>query len=135
MFLLNNLKKTVKNKKRVGRGGKYAKNAGAGHKGQVKRSGKSRLGFEGGQTSLIRRTPKSKGGNFNSKKRDLRAISLTVISDNFKDGEEVNIKSLLEKKIINRFIKQVRVINSGSLSTKPIFNEEIYLTKSVKELV
>jgi large subunit ribosomal protein L15 len=60
---LNNLEKTTqKRKQRVGRGvgSNRGKNCGLGNKGQSKR-GHVRIGFEGGQKSLIRRTPKFRG--------------------------------------------------------------------------
>ena len=132
MISLQNLKTTVKSKKRLGRGDK---NAGRGNKGQLKRSGKTRIGFEGGQKSLIRRTPKFKGYSFKLAKRNVKALSLTVISKNFQDGEEISLTSLKEKGIISRFINKVRIINSGNLNIKPNFTPEIYLTSSVKSLI
>lgn len=135
MFTLSNLKKTVKPRKRIGKGGKYRKNAGKGHKGQLKRSGKSRLGFEGGQTSILRRTPKLKGENFNLVDRQLEVLSLTVISNNFTDQEEVSIETLFKKGLISKFTKKVRILNSGKLKIKPNFNSDIYLTKGVKNLI
>ena len=54
---LNELKPaygSTKTRKRVGRGGKYSKTAGAGEKGQNARSGGGvRPGFEGGQLPLF----------------------------------------------------------------------------------
>jgi large subunit ribosomal protein L15 len=135
MFTLNTLKKITKDRKRIGKGGKYRKNAGKGHKGQNKRAGKTRLGFEGGQTSILRRTPKLKGENFNPRKRQQEVLSLTVISNNFADNEEITLASLKEKGIINRFTNHVRVFNSGKLTIVPNFSSEIYLTKGVKTVL
>ncbi len=136
MIVLSNLKKTVKPSKRVGRGGNHVKNAGKGHKGQVKRAGKTRLGFEGGQKSLIRRTPKFKGYNFTGKiDKQIEVLSLTMISSNYKDGDTIDLNSLKEKKIISPKTKLVRLINSGKLTIKPKFADGIYLTKGVKALI
>jgi len=131
---LNNLSKITTSSKRVGRGGKFAKNAGKGHKGQQKRAGKTRIGFEGGQQSILKRTPKFRGYNFKAKtKRNLAVLSLTVLSKNFQDGEEVNLASLQAKSIVSPFIKSVRVINSGTLSKKLVFGSDIYITKSLRK--
>jgi len=64
MSLLESLRPksgSVKNERRVGRGDSsgWGGTAGKGHKGQKARSGGSiKRGFEGGQTSLVRRLPK-----------------------------------------------------------------------------
>jgi large subunit ribosomal protein L15 len=138
MFLINNLPKTVTiKKKRVGRGGNSGKNAGYGHKGQTKRAGKSRIGFEGGQKSLIRRTPKVKGYGFlATKKRDLAVFNLNIIDKSFEAGDKVDITSLIAKGLIDEKIKKVRIINSGELKKNLTFDEtSVYLTKGVKALI
>lgn len=51
-----------KSRKRVGRGGKKGTYSGRGMKGQKSRAGgKPRIGFAGGDTSLIKRLPKQRG--------------------------------------------------------------------------
>jgi len=120
MFLLNQLPKiNFQTKKRVGRGGKRGKNAGSGNKGQNKRGGNRPLGFEGGGKSLIRRTPKIKGYNFNPKTdRQRKVITISAIEANYADGEILSFTTLLEKKLIDEKIKKVRIINTGSLTKK-----------------
>jgi ribosomal protein L15 len=137
MFLTNKLEKTVLQKsKRVGRGGNRGKNAGNGNKGQIKRAGKTRVGFEGGQKSLIRRTPKYKGYSFSGKeKRDLKVISLTTIEVNFEDKDVVTLQKLKDKGIIDTKIKRVRVINIGTLTKKVQIDTSIYMTNGVKKIV
>jgi len=75
-------------KKRVRRGRGNASGlggeAGRGHKGQKSRSGYSRrFGFEGGQTSLLRSSPKRKG---------FRSLNTTVTEILFTD--QLNLSSL-----------------------------------------
>jgi ribosomal protein L15 len=116
MFLLNQLPKiNFQKPKRVGRGGKHGKNAGAGNKGQLKRGGKSRLGFEGNSKSLIRRTPKSKGYNFKPlTDRQRKVVTISALNLAYENDETISMQTLLEKKLIDEKIKKVRNINTGS---------------------
>lgn len=138
MFLLNQLPKiNFQTKKRVGRGGKHGKNAGSGNKGQLKRGGKTRLGFEGGQKSLIRRTPKSKGYNFRPQTdRQRKVITISAINLAYLDGEVISFTTLLEKKLIDEKTKKVRIINTGLLSKKLTVepNENLHVTKTAIKL-
>ncbi len=87
--------------KRLGRGlgsGK-GKTAGRGTKGQKSRSGYNLpRRFEGGQTAWIQRLAKTKG--FHSRKIKPQIVKLSLIEKNFKVGETVNTKALLDKKLI-----------------------------------
>jgi len=133
MFLLSNLPKTTIPKKRVGRGDK---NAGKGNKGQVKRSGKMRIGFEGGQKSLTKLIPKYRGYNFSGKvvlSKEKKVLSLTILEKYFKENDTVSKASLLEKKLVFKQTKIIRIIKSGELKIKLKFADDIYLTKGVKE--
>ena len=81
MINLNNRKKMLKSKMRVGRGigsGK-GKTCGRGVKGQKSRSGVAIKSFEGGQMPLYRRLPK-RGFNSLYKKEKNVAINLDKIS-------------------------------------------------------
>jgi large subunit ribosomal protein L15 len=139
MFTLSNLPKTVtKASRRIGRGigsGK-GKNAGHGHKGQLKRKGGKRLhvGFEGGQASLIKRIPKYRGYNNNGKKNlDLSVLTTGVLERFFKDGDAISIPVLLEKSLVSDKINRVRIIKNGhSTKNTYTFSEEIYLTKGAQ---
>ena len=138
MFLLNQLPKiNFQTKKRVGRGGKHGKNAGAGNKGQNKRGGNRPLGFEGGGKSLIRRTPKSKGYNFKPQSgRQRKVITISAIEFAYVEGEVLSMQSLLEKKLIDEKIKKVRIINTGLLSKKLKIepSENLHFTKTAIQL-
>ena len=141
MFTLSNLPKTVMTKaRRVGRGpgsGK-GKNAGHGHKGQIKRSGgrKAAVGFEGGQTSLIQRTPKYRGYNNRGKANlDMIVLNTGVLDRFFENGATVNVETLLAKGLANGHTNRVRIIKKGDTKKKFIFGEEVYLTKGVAEIM
>lgn len=137
MFQLNNLPGIkTKSKKRIGRGGNRGKNAGFGNKGQVKRSGKMPVGFEGGQKPLIRRLPKIKGYNFSGKnKRNLAVLTTARLSKFFDANEEISLAKLVEKELIGTKIKKVRIIKSLGIDFKPKIvkedEEKVHLTKSL----
>lgn len=101
-------------RKRVGRGigSGLGKTCGRGHKGQKSRAGGfNKVGFEGGQMPLQRRLPKI---GFRSGKRrekdEIRLGELTRI-----DGDEVTLESLRAAGLIDRTVKQVKLINTGSI--------------------
>ena len=98
--------KTVR--KRLGRGigSGLGKTAGKGHKGQKARKGVSIFGFEGGQTPLQRRLPKS--GFISQKARhvdNIRLFELAKVAD-----DSVTLASLRAAGLINRAIKEVKII-------------------------
>lgn len=120
---LHNLKniKQNKGKKRIGRGigsGKGGHTVGSGQKGQKSRSGKKpNLGFEGGQTPLYKKLPKI-GGFRNVSSKESHIVNLDVFNS-FKEGQEVNPKDLVEKKIIKYVPKGgVKVLSDGELKKK-----------------
>ncbi|MDC0947920.1 50S ribosomal protein L15 [Gammaproteobacteria bacterium] len=133
---LNELKASEgsrQNAKRVGRGigSGVGKTCGRGHKGQKSRSGGfHKVGFEGGQMPLQRRLPKH---GFTSMKRDIVAeVRLSEL--NKIEGEVVDIASLQSAGIINRRIREVRIIKSGELSRKLAFRG-IKATKGALEAI
>ena len=106
-------------RKRVGRGpgSGNGKTAGRGHKGQKSRSGYSRrYGFEGGQMPLVRRIPKR--GFFNVFRVDYQVVNLRDLDRLFSDGDEVNPTTLIEKGLIRRGPKPVKILATGDLSKK-----------------
>lgn len=107
-----------KNPKRLGRGisAGGGKTAGRGTKGQKSRAGHNiPKRHEGGQTPLSMRLPKLPGFKSNRKKTDV--ITLTDISNHFKDGEIVSIETLIEKNIIGKN-QPVKILNNGELTVK-----------------
>jgi len=120
---LNNLKKINKKKIRVGRGigsGK-GKTSSRGHKGQRSRSGVAIKSFEGGQMPLYRRLPKR---GFKSLNKDLTAIlNLSKIQKIYnlnkaKLSNPIDLKSLKEKKLINKKYLKLKILGTGELKEK-----------------
>jgi large subunit ribosomal protein L15 len=137
MIVTNNLQKTTQGRKqRVGRGNgsNRGKNSGAGNKGQTKR-GHVRIGFEGGQKALIRRTPKFRG----FKQHDFKnkaSFSLSVLDTHLDNKAVVTLALLVEKGLISDFVKTVRILKPTTEVKKSfVFPEDdtIYLTKGAKE--
>ena len=117
---LNNLIKNNKKKIRVGRGigsGK-GKTSSRGHKGQKSRSGVAIKSFEGGQMPLYRRLPKR---GFKSIKKDLIAVLNLGKIQNILDKPKNNIKDnldlkiLKEKNLINKKFKKLKILGKGEL--------------------
>lgn len=106
-------------RKRIGRGpgSGHGKTSGRGHKGQKSRSGYSRrFGFEGGQMPLNRRLPKR---GFNQTERHPNAeINVDVLNDNFEDGAEITLATLIAKHVIKKTSGGVKVLGRGELTKK-----------------
>lgn len=112
-------KGAVKARKRIGRGNAsgHGTYSGRGNKGQGQRkSGNVRPGFEGGQTPLISRLPKLRG----FKNPNRLAFQVVNVSDLnlFKDGEEVNIQTLLEKNLVSKKDIPVKLLGNGKIARK-----------------
>src|SRR5580658_5840872 len=103
--------------KRVGRGmGGGGRRAGRGDKGQKSRSGYSRrLGFEGGQNPLIRRLPKR--GFHNIFKKEYAIVNLDSLGT-VMDEAVITPELLIEKGIIHKLYKGLRVLGSGEWTGK-----------------
>ena len=91
------------------------KTAGKGHKGQKARSGRPRIGFEGGQMPLYRRIPKRGFTNRNTK--EIVAINVSEL-DRFEDGAEVTIESLMDIGIIKNPRDGVKLLGNGEVTKK-----------------
>ena len=117
---LNNLIKSNKKKIRVGRGigsGK-GKTSARGHKGQKSRSGVSIKSFEGGQMPLYRRLPKRGFKNFNKSRiavLNLSKLQNILEKNKYKIIDIVDIKTLKEKKLINKKFIKLKILGSGEL--------------------
>jgi large subunit ribosomal protein L15 len=106
-------------RRRVGRGpGSGAgKTAGKGHKGQKSRSGYSRrFGFEGGQMPLVRRLPKR--GFTNNFRIEFQVVNLRDLERVFGDGDVVSPESLVDKGLVRKGAKPVKILGSGELTKK-----------------
>ena len=99
-----------------GHGSGNGKTGGRGHKGQKARSGGGvRVGFEGGQMPLARRTPKRGFNNIFAK--PLTAVNVSVLNA-FEDGETVDAAALIEKGILNDCKYGLKVLSNGELTKK-----------------
>jgi large subunit ribosomal protein L15 len=102
-------------KRRVGRGigSGLGKTAGRGHKGQKSRSGGyHKVGFEGGQMPMHRRLPKR---GFKSQLLKFNA-EVTLAALEQLGLAEVDLLTLKQSGLVAQIAKNVKVINTGSLS-------------------
>lgn len=107
-------------KKRLGRGigSGLGKTSGKGHKGQNARSGGGvRLGFEGGQMPLFRRTPKR--GFTNIFAKEYAIVNLSDLNK-FEENTVVTPETLLEEGIVklNKDKVGIKVLGDGELNVK-----------------
>ncbi|HLC44852.1 MAG: 50S ribosomal protein L15 [Candidatus Doudnabacteria bacterium RIFCSPHIGHO2_01_FULL_50_11] len=132
---LNKLGSKVKRKQRkvVGRGsgsghGTYS---GRGIKGQHARSGGSHVpGFEGGRTTIIMQTPKSRGKGFRTRQPEFEVVSLGDLN-RFKDGDIVTLKSLRAAGLASD--RPVKVVGGDKLSRK--LDVRVAVTAKAREAI
>lgn len=137
---LNNLKPaagSVKNKFRKGRGegSGNAGTSGRGHKGQKSRSGHSKkVGFEGGQMPLQRRTPKFGFKNIN--RVEYNGINLDVIQK-LVDENKINgtlTKDDLVKQGLAHKNDLIKILGRGELKASLTIVADKY-TKTAQEAI
>lgn len=119
--------------KRLGRGLGSGKGttAGRGTKGQKARAGHNLpRRFEGGQMPWIQRLPKVKG--FRSRYPKPQIVKLSIIEKNFNEGERVDVKTLLEKKLIAAADLPVKILADVRPQKKYIFRE-VKLSRKILE--
>lgn len=113
---LHDLTKLTHRKRRVGRGiaAGGGKTAGRGTKGQKARTGHKNapVGFEGGQTRLYRRLPKT--GGFRSRRTRSVTVTLTTISRVFADGARLDRAAFVRAGVVPLGVP-VRIVASGTL--------------------
>ena len=125
---------STKESKRIGRGhgSGNGKTAGKGHKGQKARAGRGiRAGFEGGQMPLQRRVPKRGFNNIFAEA--WTAINVSAL-EVFEDGATVNAQSLVEKGIINKADRPVKVLGNGKLTKKLTVNLNAYSATAAEKI-
>ena len=91
------------------------KTAGKGHKGQKARSGRPRIGFEGGQMPLYRRLPKRGFTNINTK--EIVGINVAALN-RFEDGADVTIETLMDIGLIKHPRDGVKILGKGTVTKK-----------------
>lgn len=116
--------KNLKSKKRIARGGKRGTYSGRGIKGQKSRSGGNlRPGFDGRNTSSVKRTTKISG--FTSPNLPNEIVDMDTLEKYFKAGDKVTPKTLKEKKLVKlnkksraRRRARVKILANGKLNKK-----------------
>ncbi len=104
-------------RKRIGRGNAsgHGTYSGRGVKGQKSRSGrKPKLGFEGGQTRLIKRLPRRRGFT-NIFRKEYSAVNLRDL-ERFEAGTEVTPELLKQSRVVRSLRRPVKVLASGELT-------------------
>ena len=136
---MNELIKTNKKKKRLGRGigsGK-GKTSGRGHKGQKSRSGVAIKSFEGGQMPLYRRLPKrgfKKIGKKNIAILNLADLTLFLKNKKIKIQDEISIKNLSEKKLIGKKYSKLKILGKGEVKEKLKITTD-FISKSARSKI
>ncbi|MFA5777145.1 MAG: 50S ribosomal protein L15 [Parcubacteria group bacterium] len=129
--------KNKKKRKTIGRGGKRGTYSGRGNKGQKARSGGKAIDplFEGGRSSLIERLKKVRG--FKSPHSKKININLIDLEKNFKNGDTVSIKSLMETGLIGKIEsrKGIKILGTGKLTKKLVIDKEISMSESAKKAI
>ena len=136
---LNNLVKNNKKKIRVGRGigSGRGKTSTRGHKGQKSRSGVAIKSFEGGQMPLYRRLPKRGFKSF--VKKNYAILNLSRIQKIFETTKNelknnLDLKILKEKKLINKKYSKLKILGTGDLKEKVDITAH-YFSKQAKEKI
>lgn len=133
---LNTLSPTAGSKtprRRLGRGigSGLGKTSGKGHKGQKARAGGfHKINFEGGQMPIQRRLPK-----MGFKSRVGRTIDEIGLADLAKiKADVIDLKAIKDAGLVNRSIKDVKIILSGELTT-PLKIKGLRITKGARKVV
>jgi large subunit ribosomal protein L15 len=134
-MMLHDLPKTIDNgKRRVGRGrasGK-GKTSGRGMNGQRSRA-HVRPGFEGGQTRLIKRLRQLRGRSFSARDNKIGIVNLSQLDKAYSSGDQVTVKSLIEKGLIRKESRSAKVLGRGNTDKTLSFAENIVLSHKAKE--
>jgi large subunit ribosomal protein L15 len=123
-----------KNRKRVGRGGKRGTYSGRGLKGQKSRAG-ARL--RPAWRDLIKKIPKKRGFKFQSIYKKPFAVNIFGLEENFKSGEIVSPKELLERGLVFKSggrLPEIKILGSGKLKKKLII-KDCLISKVAKDKI
>lgn len=134
---LHNLKPApgaTHSRKRVGRGpgSGTGKTAGSGHKGQNSRSGgKTRLGFEGGQTPYFKRLKKR--GFTNYTRKEYAIVNISELN-RYTEGTVVNSELLLKDRLITKINSGLKILGNGNLEVKLTIQAQKFTAKAVEKI-
>jgi large subunit ribosomal protein L15 len=105
-----------------------------GGKGQSARSGYKRKGYsEGGQMTLIRKTPKR--GFHNTRFQETIAIINPRDLNRFENGATVNLAALLEKGILKGAFDKIKVLAQGVLQVEGLIVEAHYFSQAATKKI
>jgi len=124
--------KKLKPKKRIGRGGKRGTYSGKGIKGQKCRAGYK---LQPQMKDVIKKFHKLRGYKLNSYGEDVVTFNLAILEKNFKEGEYVSFKTLLDKGLVGKIKgKQpvIKILGKGEL-TKHLKFDGVTLSQTVKD--
>src|SRR3989338_1066072 len=122
-----------KRKKLLGRGPSsgHGKTSTRGSKGQTSRAGRDfYLGFEGGQTPLIRRIPKR--GFTNKFKKEYQIVNLKELAK-IKESE-ISPALLAEKGLIKNKEKLIKILGRGEIKNPLIVKAHAFSKKAEREI-
>lgn len=128
-------KGSVRKKKRVGRGnasghGTYSTR---GLKGQRSRSGVSYFKLKRlGMKPMLLNIPKKRG--FNSGKPKNQVIDINKINSYYKEGEEVNPKTLIKSGLIKSALIPIKILGNTHLKVKGLKFKDVKFSQTAKEL-
>jgi len=131
---LNSVPKSLKKRKRVGRGcgSGHGSTSCRGSNGQNSRSGGGvRPGFEGGQMPLYRRVPKR--GFTNIFKKDYSIVNVGQLNM-FENGDVVTQKELIDKRIIKKVGYGVKILANGELNKKLTIKANKFSQKAISKI-
>jgi large subunit ribosomal protein L15 len=98
-----------------GRGSGHGKTCGRGHKGAHSRSGSRTVClYEGGQMPLFRRLPKRGFSNYKFE-TPYEIVNVSQL-ERFDDGSEVNVKQLVDSRLISNSKSKVKILGNGELT-------------------
>lgn len=101
-----------------GRGSGLGKTSGRGHKGAASRAGwRRRYGYDGGQTSLVRRLPK-RGFTNAPFRQKFDVVNVGLLEASFEGGDTVSLAVLESRGLIKKKHGRLKVLGAGELTKK-----------------
>ncbi len=119
-------------RKDIGRGGKRGSYSGKGMKGQGSRSGVSGLTALG-MKQIFMSVPKTRG--FKSLKPKLEVINLSEIEKNFKAGDIVDARKMIQAGIVRTAANGIKVLATGSISKKLTVRADAFSAKAKQAII
>ncbi|MBI5494367.1 MAG: 50S ribosomal protein L15 [Deltaproteobacteria bacterium] len=101
---------------RLGRGESsgHGKTSGRGNKGQkARKSGQVRIGFEGGQMPIQRRTPKR--GFKNPFRKEYAVVNVGALAEHFKADAVVDLAALKQSGLVKAALDGIKVLGHGDI--------------------